>query len=189
MMDSHDTRVVAAFAYGVDGNRPELFAGQIRETLLAPRLRLQVQPRIVHQPDCDPVDGTSLNTAFYAALEADPDESLTTVLSAKRPPRHTDGDYKTLLLFHWRRGDGADAWNKAARAAWERFCREVLTKACPPDLNILALLLLPIARTKLDDLRDEVDGLCDRHWQSPSYRLLPLPALGTVDLRPGQRGR
>jgi len=182
MMDSHDTRVVAAFAYGVDGNRPELFADQIRETLLAPRLKLQVQSRIVHQADCDAVNDTSLNSAFYGALEAaDTNESLANVLSSKRPPRPPGGDYKTLLVFHWRRGDGADAWKKDEREAWERFCREVLTKACPPDLRILALLPLAIKKDKLDDLEAEVNTLRRLDRERNDYRLVPLPALSRVD--------
>ena len=180
MVDRPERRLIAAFAYGVDGNRPELFAGQMRESLLARRLRLQVQPYIVHQPECDPVDGGTLPSAFYDALQADPEEPLSRILTAKRlPPRN---GYKTLLLFQWRRGDGATGWDPAAREAWERFCRETLADACPDDLNILALLPLAIGDQELGALRRQVNGLRQLDRQRTNYRLLRLPPLSTVDV-------
>jgi len=180
MVDRADRRLIAAFAYGVDGNRPELFAGQMRESLLAPRLKLQIQSRIVHQPDCDPVDGGTLLTAFCDALQADSEEPLPRILNAKRPPPRPG--YKTLLLFHWRRGDGATGWNPAAREAWERFCRETLADACPPELNILALLPLAIDSKELGALRRQVTALRQLDHQRTNYRLLRLPPLSTVDI-------
>jgi len=183
MVDRPERRLIAAFAYGVDGNRPDLFAGQIRETLLAPRLRLQVQSFIVHHPDGDGINGGTLLAAFYAALRPGPSEeslSLTQLLSAKRPLRRQG--YETLLLFHWRHPDGAGAWNPAAREAWERFCRETLADACPADLNILALLPLAIGDTELGALRRQVNTLRQLDPRRGNYRLLRLPPLSRVDV-------
>ena len=180
MMDSHDTRVVATFAYGVDGNQPELFAEQIRETLLQHGLKPQIQSRIVHQPDDEAVTDASLNSAFYDALDAaDPNEPLANVLSAKRPPRRPGGAHNTLLLFHWRRGEGV--WDQGARAAWERFCRKTLTQVCPPDLSILAVLPFAIENNKLIDLASEVKLLRQQDRKRRDYRLVPLPPLDRVD--------
>lgn len=128
--------------------------------------------------DLDPVNDGALLTAFYDALQANPRDPLPHVLSAKQ--LLPQPGYKTLLLLHWRHVDRVTDWNANAREAWERFCRETLAAACPPSLNILALLPVTIGDNELRAIEHKINILRKRNLQQTNYSLLRLPALSAL---------
>lgn len=179
MLDSHKTRVVAAFAYGDRGNLAEIFGDQARESLDRKLKEVRVLRSTVRVAGGATADADQLYQAFCRTLELDPgvQPDLRQTLR-ERAAAHSDRP--PLWLFHWHLDDPRD-WRPAERRAWEAFCRETLAASCPQELNILALLPIETGGSaQRGALTQQVNDLLDADPAREDYRLLELPPLSKV---------